>query len=223
MKAIVCDSYGSPDLLRLEEVPRSVPGECDVLVEVGASSVNFANLALVKREPFVARFWGGLTKPKFKIPGGDLAGRVAAVGAKVTRFKPGDEVFGDVSDCGFGAFAEYARAPEKTLALKPAGLSFEQAAAVPQAALVALLGLRDRGGIRAGGKVLVVGASGGNGSFAVQVAKAFGAEVTGVCGPKNVELVRSLGALILYAILYRSRLGPRFIPVWGFDGPAGAG
>jgi NADPH:quinone reductase-like Zn-dependent oxidoreductase len=194
MKAIVYSEYGPLDGLRLEEVPKPVPGEDEVLVEVHASSVNYGNLAVIKGEPFVARFWSGLLKPKFRIPGGDLAGRVEAVGGSVTRFKPGDEVFGDISGCGFGAWAEYAVAPVNTLALKPAAIGFEEAAAVPQAALVALQGLRDKGGLQTGQKVLIVGASGGNGTFAVQIAGAFGAEVTGVCGTRNVELVRSLGA-----------------------------
>jgi NADPH:quinone reductase-like Zn-dependent oxidoreductase len=194
MKAIVYTEYGSLDVLRLAEVPKPVAGENEILVQVRASSVNYGNLAVIKGEPFVARLWSGLLKPKYRIPGGDLAGRVEAVGGNVRRFKPGDEVFGDISGCGFGAFAEYAVAPANTLALKPANITFEEAAAVPQAALVALQGLRDKGGLRAEQTVLIVGASGGNGTFAVQIAKAFGAEVTGVCGPRNMDLVRSLGA-----------------------------
>ncbi|GAB4447565.1 MAG: NAD(P)-dependent alcohol dehydrogenase [Anaerolineae bacterium] len=194
MKAIVQTGYGPPDILRLEEVDTPVPGDDEVLVRVLASSVNFGNLAMVRGEPFVARFWSGLRQPKDPIPGSDIAGRVEAVGRSVTRFQPGDEVYGDLSECGFGAYAQYAAAPEAALAPKPASLSFEEAAAVPQAALVALQGLRDKGRIKAGDRVLINGASGGNGTFAVQIAKALGAEVTGVCGPRNLELVRSLGA-----------------------------
>lgn len=194
MKAIVCATYGAPEVLELAELPRPVPGDGEVLVEIRAASVNFNNLAFVNGKPFLARFWTGLVRPKFKIPGNDIAGRVAAVGRNVSEFKPGDEVFGDIGDCGYGAFAEYAAVPENVLALKPANASFEEAAAVPQAALVALQALRDKGRIAAGQKVLVYGASGGIGSFAVQIAKAFGAEATGVCSTRNLDLVRSLGA-----------------------------
>jgi NADPH:quinone reductase-like Zn-dependent oxidoreductase len=166
-----------------------------VLVRIHASSVNFANLALVTGEPFVARLMGGgLREPAVRIPGGDIAGWVEEVGANVTQFQPGDEVYGDLADAGFGGFAEYVTAAESIVAPKPANLSFEQAAAVPQAAVVALQGLRNLGQIQAGQKVLVVGASGGIGTFAVQLAKAFGAEVTGVCSTRNLELVRSIGA-----------------------------
>jgi NADPH:quinone reductase-like Zn-dependent oxidoreductase len=194
MKAIVYTKYGPPDVLNLEEVQKPTPDDDEVLVEIHAASVNYANPALVRGEPFMLRLYGGLREPKYKIPGGDIAGRVEAVGRNVKQFQPGDEVFGDISDCGFGAFAEYVSAPENALALKPANISFEAAAAVPQAALVALQGLRDKGQIQAGQKVLINGASGGNGTFAVQIAKSFGAEVTGVCSTRNVDLVRSIGA-----------------------------
>ena len=194
MKAVVYEKYGSPDFLKLEEISKPVPADGEVLVKVHASSVNFGNLALVKGEPFMARFWSGFLKPKFKIPGGDVAGRVEEVGRNVKQFQPDDEVFGDISACGFGAYAEYVCAPENTLTLKPANISFEEAAAVPQAALVALQGLRDKGKIQAGQKVLIYGASGGNGTFAVQIAKSFGAEVTGVCSTRNLDMVRSIGA-----------------------------
>jgi len=137
---------------------------------------------------------GGLLKPRHKILGDDIAGRVEAVGGNVKQFRPGDEVFGDISACGFGGFAEYVSVPENALALKPANISFEEAAAVPMAGVVALQGLRDQGEIQPGQKVLVVGASGGNGTFAVQIAKSFGAEVTGVCSTRNVDMVRSIGA-----------------------------
>jgi NADPH:quinone reductase-like Zn-dependent oxidoreductase len=194
MKAIVYHKYGSLDVLKLEEIQKPTPSDDEVLVEVHASSVNYANLALVKGKPFIARFWSGLLAPKDKIPGGDIAGRVEAVGRNVKQFQPGDEVFGDISHTGFGAFAEYVCAPEHTLALKPANITFEEAAAVPQAALVALQGLRDKGNIQAGQKVLIYGASGGNGTFAVQIAKSYGAEVTGVCSTRNLDMVRSIGA-----------------------------
>jgi NADPH:quinone reductase-like Zn-dependent oxidoreductase len=195
MKAIVCTEYGPPELLQLQEVERPVPDDDEVLVQVHASSVNFANLALVTGEPFIARLMGGgVRQPQVSIPGGDIAGRVEEVGASVTQFQPGDEVYGDISDSGFGGYAEYVAALESTLALKPVNLSFEQAAAVPQAAVVALQGLRNLGQIRPGQKVLVVGASGGIGTFGVQLAKAFGAEVTGVCSTRNLDLVRSIGA-----------------------------
>jgi NADPH:quinone reductase-like Zn-dependent oxidoreductase len=142
----------------------------------------------------VSRLSSGLLKPKYKIPGMDIAGRVEAVGRNAKQFQPGDEVFGDVSRCGFGAFAEYVAVPESDLALKPANITFEEAATVPQAALVALQGLSDKGQIQPGQKVLINGASGGNGTFAVQIAKSFGAEVTGVCSTRNLDLVRSIGA-----------------------------
>jgi NADPH:quinone reductase-like Zn-dependent oxidoreductase len=136
----------------------------------------------------------GLLKPKHKIPGNNIAGRVEAVGRNVTQFQPGDEVFGDLTECGFGAFAEYVSVPENAVALKPANIAFEEAAAVPEAALVALQALRDKGHIQTGQKVLIYGASGGIGTFAVQIAKSFGAEVTGVCSKRNVDMVRSIGA-----------------------------
>lgn len=136
----------------------------------------------------------GLLKPKYKIPGGDIAGQVEAVGKNVKLFKPGDEVFGDLSGCGWGAFAEYVSVPENALAIKPANVSFEEAAAVPMASVTALQGLRDKGGILSGQKVLINGASGGVGAFAVQIAKSFGAEVTGVCSTRNLDILRSIGA-----------------------------
>jgi NADPH:quinone reductase-like Zn-dependent oxidoreductase len=194
VKAIVYTEYGPPDVLQLQEVEKPTPKEDKVLVKVHASSVNYANLAAVGGKPFVSRLWSGLLEPKDKIPGGDIAGRVEAVGRNVKQFQPGDEVFGDLADCGFGAFAEYVSVAENTLAMKPANMTFEEAAAVPQAGIVALQGLRDKGQIQSGQKVLIVGASGGNGTFAVQIAKSFGAEVTGVCSTRNVDMVRSIGA-----------------------------
>ena len=195
MKAIVYTEYGAPlDVLRLKEVEKPTPRDHEVLINVHAASVNAADWRLVRADPFLARFATGLLKPKHTIPGADVAGRVEAVGRSVTQFRPGDEVFGDLSACGWGAFAEYVCADENALVLKPADMTFEQAAAVPLAAVTALQGLRDQGQIKAGQKVLINGASGGVGTFAVQLAKSFGAEVTGVCSTGKVDMVRSLGA-----------------------------
>ncbi len=195
MKAIVFTRYGPSDILKLKEVPKPTPGDDEVLVKVYATAVTFSNLALVSGKPFVARLSGlGLLKPKTRIPGSDIAGQIEAVGRNVKKFVPGDEVFGDLSGCGRGGLAEYVCAPEHALAQKPANISFEEAAAVPEAALVALQALRDTGQIRKGQKVLIYGASGGIGTFAVQIARYFRAEVTGVCSARNVEMVRSLGA-----------------------------
>ena len=199
MKAVVFNKYGSPkDVLHLEEVEKPAPGEGQVLIKVHAASVTFSNLLLVNGKPIFIRFMEGgtLQKPGIKIPGSDVAGQVEAVGMKVKNFKPGDEVFGYLAgdDGKKGGYAEYVCAAEKAFGLKPANLSWKQAAAVPEAALVALQAVRDDGQIQKGQKVLVYGASGGIGTFAVQIVKAFGAEVTGVCSSKNVDLVRSLGA-----------------------------
>ena len=195
MKAIVYTKYGSPDVLRLEEIQKPTPGDNEVLVGAYATSIVFADLAFVKGKPFLVRLLGsGLLKPKFKILGVDIAGRVEAVGRNVKQFHPGDEVYGDLSGYGRGAYAEYVCAPEKALAPKPANCSFEEAAAAPESAVVALQGLRDKGQIQPGQKVLVNGASGGIGTFAVQIAKSFGAEVTGVCSTRNLDMVRSIGA-----------------------------
>ncbi len=194
MKAIVARSYGSPDVLALQEVPKPAPGDDEVLIEVHAAALNAADWHMMRADPFPVRLMAGLFKPKFKIPGADVAGRVEAVGKNVTRFKPGDEVFGDLAGHAWGGFAEYVCAPENLLAPKPANLSFEEAAALPMAAVTALQALRDKGGIRAGQSVLINGASGGVGTFAVQIAKSFGAEVTAVCSSRNLELARSLGA-----------------------------
>jgi NADPH:quinone reductase-like Zn-dependent oxidoreductase len=195
MKAIVCHKYGSPDVLRLEEVQKPTPSDDEVLVRVHAASVNHSDWGLVRGKPFLVRLMvGGLLKPKIKILGKDIAGRVEAVGQNVKQFQPGDEVFGDLSEFGFGAFAEYVSVPENAVALKPANMTFEEAAAVPEAAVVALQALRDKGQIQPGQKVLVNGASGGIGTFAVQIAKSFGAEVTGVCSTRNLDMVRSIGA-----------------------------
>ena len=194
MKAIVYTEYGSADVLQLREVDKPAPKEDQVLVKVYAVSVNSADLHLLRAEPFLVRLSAGLFKPKNEILGADIAGRVEAVGRNVTHFKPGDEVFGDISAGGFGGFAEYVCASENALVLKPAKSTFEEAAAMPMAAVTALQGLRDNGKIQSGQKVLINGASGGVGTFSVQIAKSFGADVTGVCSTRNVELVRSIGA-----------------------------
>jgi NADPH:quinone reductase-like Zn-dependent oxidoreductase len=194
VKAFVLQSYGSAERLQLRDIDRPEPAADEVLVRVRATSVNPYDWHNMRGEPYIARLMPGglgLRMPKLSILGCDMAGRVEAVGADVTGFAPGDDVFALLEQ---GGFAEYVCVPERLLAQKPATASFEQAAAMPMAAVTALLGLRKVGGIRAGQRVLVTGASGGVGAFAVQVAKAFGAEVTGVCGPRNVELVRSLGA-----------------------------
>jgi len=193
MKAIVYTQYGSADVLRFEDIVKPTPEANEVLIKIQAASLNAADLHIISGSPFLVRLMtGGLTKPKRPIPGSDMAGVVEAVGSDVKRFRPGDAVYGDLSGCGWGAFAEYVAVPENILALKPANLSFEQAAAVPMAAVTALQGFGGR--VQPGQKVLVNGASGGVGSFAVQIAKAFDAEVTGVCSTKKIDTVRALGA-----------------------------
>ncbi len=197
MKAIICTRYGPPEVLQLKEVEKPAPNDDEVLVKVHAASVTFSNLLLATGSPFFFRLMaGGLLRPKPMILGSDVAGLVEAVGRNVKKFQPGDEVFGYLAgdDGKKGGYAEYVCALEKAFGLKPVNLTWEQAAAVPEAALVALQAVRDDGQIRKGGTVLVYGASGGIGTFATQIAKAFGAEVTGVCSTKNVDLVRSLGA-----------------------------
>jgi len=194
MKAIVYTEYGTADVLQLKEVAKPAPKDDEVLVKVYAVSANAADLHLLRADPFLIRLSSGLLKPKNTILGSDVAGRVEAVGGNVKQFKPGDEVFGDISGCGWGGFAEYVCAREDALALKPANSSFEEAAAVPMAAVTALQGLRNKGQIQPGQKVLINGASGGVGMFAVQIAKAFGAEVTAVCSTRNLDTARSLGA-----------------------------
>jgi NADPH:quinone reductase-like Zn-dependent oxidoreductase len=195
MKAIVCTKYGPPDVLQLKEVEQPAPKDNEVLIAVHAASVNQYDWHLLTADFFLVRLMGGgLLKPKHTRPGADVAGRVEAIGRSVKQFRPGDEVFGDLSAWGHGAFAEYACAPENALALKPANMTFEQAAAVPMAAVTALHGLRDLGQIQPGQKVLINGASGGVGTFAVQIAKAFGADVTAVCSTRNLDLACSIGA-----------------------------
>lgn len=195
MRAIVQTEYGSTDVLSLKEVDKPVMPDNGVLLRVHAASVNAGDWHLMRGTPFPIRLmFGGLLKPKIKILGFDVAGQIEAIGKDVTQFKPGDEVFGDLSECGFGTFAEYVCATESAIVLKPANLSFEESATVPGAALAALQGLRDYGQIQSGQKVLINGASGGVGSFAVQIAKAFDTEVTAVCSTKKMDMVRSLGA-----------------------------
>ncbi|HZO75989.1 MAG TPA: NAD(P)-dependent alcohol dehydrogenase [Ktedonobacteraceae bacterium] len=195
MKAIVYTHYGSPDVLQLKEVAKPTPQDHEVLVHVHAVSVNAADWHLLRGKPLLMRLMGyGFLKPKHTILGAAMAGRVEAVGRNATQFQSGDEIFGDLTKSGFGAFAEYVCAREDALALKPANVTFEQAAAVPLAAVTALQGLRAKGQIQLGQQVLIHGASGGVGTFAVQIAKAFGAQVTAVCSTRNVDLVRSLGA-----------------------------
>ena len=191
MKAIVCTQYGPPDVLQFTELAKPTPADNEVLIKLYAASANPVDLHLMRGKPFFLRLMsGGLRAPKRKVPGHDIAGRVEAVGRNVTQFKPGDAVFGACR----GAFAEYVCAKEDNLALKPANSSFEDAAAMPVAALTALQGLRDKGRIQPGQKVLVDGASGGVGTFAVQIAKSFGAEVTAVCSTQKVDTARSIGA-----------------------------
>jgi NADPH:quinone reductase-like Zn-dependent oxidoreductase len=190
MKAIVYERYGSPDVLELRDVEKPTVTDDGVLVRIRAASANPYDWHFMRGKPLFARAMFGWFRPKSHAFGADLAGEVEAVGKDATRFRPGDSVFGE----GAGAFAEYACVPERWLARKPANLTFEQAAAVPMAAITAMQGLRDSGKIQAGQKVLILGASGGVGTFAVQITKSFGAEVTGVCSTKNVEMVRSIGA-----------------------------
>jgi NADPH:quinone reductase-like Zn-dependent oxidoreductase len=194
MKSILHTKYGSFDVLAYGDVEKPTPKDDEVLVKVHAAAINSGNMFSVSGKPIIARMASGLLKPKYLNPGSDVAGLVEAVGENVTQFKTGDAVFGDNQRGGFGTYAEYVCVPENELALKPGNINFKEAAATPQAALVALQGLRDMGQIQAGQKVLITGASGGNGTFAVQIAKAFETEVTAVCSARNIELVRSLGA-----------------------------
>jgi NADPH:quinone reductase-like Zn-dependent oxidoreductase len=196
MKAIICPRYGSPDVLQLREVEKPVPQEDEVLIQIHAASLNSRDLRMLRANPFFMRLMpGGLFRPKNIILGADLAGRVEATGSSVKQFQSGDEVFGYLpSATGRGTLAGYVCANEAAITLKPANLSFEQAAAVPLAAMTALQGMRDDGHLQRGQRVLIHGASGGVGTFAVQIARALGAEVTAVCSLRNVELARSLKA-----------------------------
>jgi NADPH:quinone reductase-like Zn-dependent oxidoreductase len=183
MKAAVFAKYGPPkEVLKVKEIEKPTPKDNEVLIKINAAAICWADRAIITGKPFIARLSSGLLKPKHTIPGIE------------TQFHLGDEIFADISECGFGAFAEYVSVPENALALKPVNITFQEAAAAPQYSLVALQGLRDNGKIQNGQKVLINGASGGVGTFAVQIAKAFEAEVTGVCSTRNLELVRSIGA-----------------------------
>jgi len=188
LKAIVYTKYGPPSVLQLEEVEKPTPKDNEVLVKVHAASLNAEDVDFLRGKMQISR------KPRYKIPGSDIAGRIEAVGRNVTQFQPGDEIFVDLSVCGFGAFAEYACVPEKEISLKSASMTFEEAATLPQAAILALQGLRDKKQIQQGQNVLINGAGGGVGTFAVQIAKLFGAEVTGVDSPEKLDMVRSIGA-----------------------------
>jgi NADPH:quinone reductase-like Zn-dependent oxidoreductase len=190
MKAIVYHNYGSPDVLKCEEIEKPTAGLDEVLIKVRAASVNPADWHYMRAEPYLIRIMTGLRKPKVTRLGVDVAGQVEAVGRNVTQFKPGDNVFGACR----GSFADYVCASESALVLKPENVTFEQAAAAPVAGFTALQGLRDKGQVRPGQKVLINGAAGGVGTFAVQIAKSFGADVTGVCSTRNVDMVRSIGA-----------------------------
>jgi NADPH:quinone reductase-like Zn-dependent oxidoreductase len=194
MKAFVSEKYGPPEMLRMAEVKKPSPAADEALVKVLAVSVNPADWRSMRATPFFSRATLGLLRPKHRILGGDIAGRVEAVGSDVNQFKPGDEVYANLLDHGNGGFAEYVSVPVEAMSFKPANLSFEQAAAVPMAGVTALQGLRHHGEIRAGQRVLINGASGGIGTFAVQIAKSYGSEVTGVTSTRNIDLVGSLGA-----------------------------
>jgi NADPH:quinone reductase-like Zn-dependent oxidoreductase len=210
MKAIVCDRYGPPEVLRLEEVERPAPRDNQVLVKVYASSLNAADFEILGGA-VSARFAGPL-RPRNRIPGSDVAGRVVAVGKNIKRLKIGDAVFGDLFTCGFGAFAEYVAVPEDALMRKPDSISFEDAATLPQAAKIALQGLRGRRPLKKGQKVLINGAGGGMGTFAVQIAKYYGAEVTGVDSMLKHEMLRAIGAdhVIDYTREDCTRIGERY-------------
>ncbi|UCC52837.1 MAG: NAD(P)-dependent alcohol dehydrogenase [Anaerolineaceae bacterium] len=218
MKAIVFHNYGSPDVLNLEEVQKPTPSDDEVLVKVHAAALNAGDWHVLRGELLHRLVGTGLLKPKKKILGDDIAGRVEAVGRNVKQFRPGDEVYGT---CNYGAFAEYVCVPKTDwLALKPASISFEEAAAVPIAGITALQGVRDKGQVQSGQTVLINGASGGVGTFAVQIAKSFGAEVTGVCSNSKMDLVRSIGAdlVIDYTREDFTRSGKRYDLIFAAGG-----
>jgi NADPH:quinone reductase-like Zn-dependent oxidoreductase len=212
MKAFIYQKYGPPETLRLAEVDKPAPDADEVLVKVLAVSVNAADWHLLRGKPLFSRATLGLLRPKHKILGVDVAGQVEAVGSDVTRFKPGDEVYANLLDHGYGGFAEYVSVPVAVMSSKPANLSFEEAAAVPMAAVTALQGLRRHGDLQPTQRILINGATGGVGSFAVQIAKASGAEVTAVTSTRNLDLVRSLGAdhLVDYTTTDFARGGRRY-------------
>ncbi|MGJ4747314.1 NAD(P)-dependent alcohol dehydrogenase [Leptospira sp. SA-E8] len=221
MKAIVYEKYGPPDVLQLKEVPTPVPKENEILVKVVAASVNAADWRMMRANPFLVRLYAGLFKPKkISILGADVAGTVEAIGRNVTKFRPGDQVFGDVFASGFGGFAEYKCGKEDEFVLKPSNISFENIAALPLAGMTALHSLRDFGKIAAGHKVLINGASGGVGTFAIQLAKYFGAEVTAVCSTLKKELSKSLGAdyIIDYTKEDFTKTGKKYDLIVGVNG-----
>jgi len=221
MKAIVYTRYGPPDVLQLIDVEKPVPKDDEILVKIHAAALNAYDWHLMRAKPALVRFMGqGLFKPKRPRFGADFAGQVVAIGRGVQQFKPGDDVFGDMPGRGSGSCAEFGCVREDAAALKPANLSFEQAAAVPMAALTALQGLRDKCMVRAGQKVLIQGASGGVGIFAVQIAKAFGAEVTAVCGPGKEAIMRALGAdhVIDYTRRDFTRASERYDAIFAVNG-----
>lgn len=220
MKAIIHPKYGSPDVLELKEIDIPKVRDDEVLVKVHATALNAYDWHILRADPFLARLEVGLFKPKKTRLGVDIAGRVETVGRNVRQFREGDEVFGDISGCGGGGFAEFVSVPENVLVKKPSNLSFEEAAAVPMAAVTALQGLRDAGRVQPGQKVLINGASGGVGTFAVQIAKAMGAEVTAVCSTGKVELVRALGAdhVIDYTRQDFSQCGRQYSLILGIGG-----
>jgi NADPH:quinone reductase-like Zn-dependent oxidoreductase len=221
MNAIVYTKYGPPDVLQLKDVEKPTPRDNELLIKVHAAALNAYDWRLLRANPFFIRLMGfGFLKPKNKILGADIAGRVEAVGENVRQFQPGDEVFGDISACGNGGFAEFVCADENILVLKPASMTFEEAAAAPFAAVTALQGLRDKGQIQPGQKVLINGASGGVGTFAVQVAKLFEAEVTAVCSTRNLEMVRSIGAdrVIDYTEENFTQSGQRYDLIFAVNG-----
>ncbi|MFV2056985.1 MAG: NAD(P)-dependent alcohol dehydrogenase [Thiohalomonadales bacterium] len=192
MKAILCDQYGPPDCLQLKEVEKPNPGANEVLIKIYATAINASDLELLTGKPLYARIYG-LFEPKNKILGSDIAGQVESVGRNISRFQSGDEVFGDIFD-SFGGFAEYVCVPEDKLHFKPASLTYPQAAAIPQAATIALQGLRDKGIVQAGDQVLINGGGGGSGSFAIQIAKMYGAQVTAVDNTEKLAMMQSAGA-----------------------------
>ncbi|HET6919115.1 MAG TPA: NAD(P)-dependent alcohol dehydrogenase [Jiangellaceae bacterium] len=212
MQAFILEKYGPPETLRMAEVEKPAPDADGVLVKVLGVSVNPADWHSMRGKPLFSRATLGLLRPKHGILGVDIAGQVEAVGDAVTQFKPGDEVYANLLDHGYGGFAEYVSVPVDVLSLKPANLSFEEAAAVPMAAVTALHGLRHHGQIQPGQKVLINGASGGIGTFAVQIAKSYGPEVTGVTSTRNIDLVRSLGAdyVVDYTTTDFARNGRRY-------------
>jgi NADPH:quinone reductase-like Zn-dependent oxidoreductase len=212
MRAFIYEKYGPPETLRMAEVDKPAPNAGEVLVKVLAASVNAADWHVLRGKPLFSRATLGLLRPKHRILGVDIAGQVEAVGSGVTRFKPGDEVYANLLDHGYGGFAEYVAVPLDVVSLKPASLSFEEAAAVPMAAVTALQGLRHHGELQPAQQVLINGATGGVGSFAVQLAKASGTEVTAVTSTGNLDLVRSLGAdhVVDYATTDFTRSGRRY-------------